>query len=56
MIVIIKVLTTALVILMSMLFISDIVKHFKGKRYAYVFLGIVLTAYMVYCWCKTLML
>lgn len=56
MIVIIKVLATVLVILMSMLFISDMVKYFKGKRYTYVFVGIVLTAYMVYCWCKTLIL
>ena len=55
MFVIIKILTTALVILMSILCIPMTIDGFKAKRYAYSFVGITFMACMLYYWCKILL-
>ena len=55
MLVIIKILTTALVILMNILWIPMIIDGFKAKRYVYGFVGITLVVVWLYYWCKILL-
>ena len=55
MFVIIKILATALVILMNILCVPMIINGFKAKRYAYSFVGITFIVCMLYYWCKILL-
>lgn len=55
MLIIIKILTTALVILINYLCIPEIINDFKVKRYAHSFIGVTFILYMLYYWCKILL-